>query len=76
MTATLDWAEHAARAFEPVGVFGKLGYEPNGTTWATRRGSPCELQRWTLTRAKWETAVRTDIEVRNVQGCLPLLGLD
>ena len=53
-----------------------LGYEPNGTTWATRRGSPCELQRWTLTRAKWETAVRTDIEVRNVQDCLPLLGLD
>lgn len=28
MTATLDWAEHAARAFEPVDVFGKLGYEP------------------------------------------------
>ena len=52
-----------------------LGYEQNGTTWATRRGDPCELQRWTLTRAKWETAVRTDIELSGVEACLPLLGL-
>lgn len=28
MTATLDWAEHAARAFEPRDVFGLLGYVP------------------------------------------------
>lgn len=28
MTATTDWAEHAARAFEPQDVFGKLDYIP------------------------------------------------
>jgi RimJ/RimL family protein N-acetyltransferase len=52
-----------------------LGYEQNGTTWATRRGDPCELQRWTITREKWETAVRTDIELRGVEDCLPFLGV-
>ena len=28
MTATIDWVEHAARAFEPRDVFGELDYEP------------------------------------------------
>lgn len=28
MTATMDWAEHAARSFEPRDVFGLLGYTP------------------------------------------------
>lgn len=28
MTATLDWAEFAAQAFEPQDVFGQLGYVP------------------------------------------------
>ena len=28
MTATVDWVEHAARAFEPRDVFGLLGYVP------------------------------------------------
>lgn len=28
MTATLDWAEHAARAFEPRDVLAELGFEP------------------------------------------------
>ncbi|MDX3245840.1 Hint domain-containing protein [Streptomyces sp. ME18-1-4] len=28
MTATMDWAEHAAREFEPRDVFGLLGYVP------------------------------------------------
>jgi RimJ/RimL family protein N-acetyltransferase len=31
-----------------------LGYEPNGTTWATRRGSPAQLTAWKLTRNNWE----------------------
>jgi RimJ/RimL family protein N-acetyltransferase len=52
-----------------------VGYEQNGTTWATRRGSPCELQRWSLSRAKWEAARRTDIALSGVEDCLPLLGI-
>ena len=52
-----------------------LGYEENGTAWATRRGSPCELRRWTLSRASWEAAPRTDITISGVAECLPFLGL-
>src|SRR4051794_22695790 len=52
-----------------------LGYRQNGTTWATRRGAPGELQRWTLQRARWEAAPRTDIVLTGVEQCLPVLGL-
>jgi RimJ/RimL family protein N-acetyltransferase len=52
-----------------------LGYEPNGTTWATRRGDPAPLQRWTLTRESWERTRRDDIELVGVDACLPVLGL-
>jgi RimJ/RimL family protein N-acetyltransferase len=52
-----------------------LGYEPNGTSWATRRGEPCELQRWTLRRSSWTAAQRDDITLTGIEGCLPLLGL-
>lgn len=27
-----------------------LGYQPNGTGWATRRGDPARVRRWKLTR--------------------------
>jgi len=52
-----------------------LGYEENGTAWAARRGNPCELRRWTLSRASWEAAQRTDITMSGVAECLPFLGL-
>ena len=52
-----------------------LGYEENGTTWATRRGQPFELRRWLLTRARWEQTQRSDIELRGVAECLPVFGL-
>src|SRR3954469_14534876 len=52
-----------------------LGYDENGTAWATRRGAPCELQRWTLQRARWEATPRTDIVLTGVEQCLPVLGL-
>ena len=52
-----------------------LGYEPNGTDWATRRGEPALLTRWKLTREHWETTRRTDIELTGVKDCLPVLGL-
>ncbi|WP_035859374.1 GNAT family N-acetyltransferase [Kitasatospora cheerisanensis] len=52
-----------------------LGYRPNGTTWDTRRGEAAPIQRWLLTRAAWEQARRTDIELLGVEECLPVLGL-
>ncbi len=52
-----------------------LGYEPNGTTWATRRGEPALITRWKLTRDRWETLRRDDIEITGVRDCLPVLGL-
>jgi RimJ/RimL family protein N-acetyltransferase len=53
-----------------------LGYEENGSTWATRRGQPAELRRWRLTRAQWETTQRTDIALRGVAECFPVFGLE
>ncbi len=58
------------------GVSRALGYEPNGTGWATRRGSPALLTRWRLTRERWEQGRRGDIELTGMEACLPVLGLD
>ncbi|MFJ5926001.1 GNAT family N-acetyltransferase [Kitasatospora sp. NPDC092948] len=52
-----------------------LGYEPNGTTWDSRRGEVAPIQRWLLTRDAWERTRREDIELAGVQECLPALGL-
>jgi RimJ/RimL family protein N-acetyltransferase len=52
-----------------------LGYEPNGTTWDTRRGEVAPIQRWRLTRETWSRSRRTDIHLTGVQECLPALGL-
>lgn len=52
-----------------------LGYEPNGTSWATRRGDAALMTRWKLTRDRWDQTRRTDIELAGVQECLPVLGL-
>ncbi|HSR86320.1 MAG TPA: GNAT family protein, partial [Streptosporangiaceae bacterium] len=52
-----------------------LGYEPNGTTWDTRRGEAALIQRWRLTRDAWHRVRRDDIELFGVQECLPALGL-
>jgi len=52
-----------------------LGYEPNGTSWATRRGEPALMTRWKLTRDRWETTRRDNIELTGVRDCLPVLGL-
>jgi len=58
------------------GVSRALGYEPNGTAWATRRGNPAPLLRWKLTRQRWELNRRDDIRLTGVEPCLPVLGLD
>jgi hypothetical protein len=52
-----------------------LGYEPDGTTWDTRRGEAAPIQRWLLTRDAWDRVRRDDIELAGVQDCLPALGL-
>lgn len=52
-----------------------LGYEPNGSSWATRRGAPAPLCRWLLTRDRWERQRRSDIELVGVEACRPVLGL-
>jgi hypothetical protein len=58
------------------GVSRALGYEPNGTTWATRRGNPAMLTAWKLSRSRWEQNRRDDIQLTGVEACLPVLGLD
>lgn len=50
-----------------------LGYEPNGTDWATRRGEPALLHRWRLTREGWEPRRRDDIQLHNLEACAALL---
>jgi len=52
-----------------------LGYEPNGTEWATRRGEPALMLRWRLTRERWEERRRDDITLVGVDACRPVLGL-
>lgn len=52
-----------------------LGYEPNGSDWATRQGEPALLNRWRLTRDCWERRRRSDIQLRNIEACHALLPL-
>ena len=52
-----------------------LGYESNGTNWATRRGARAQLLRWKLTDRMWAKQRRDDIKLIGVGDCLPLLGL-
>lgn len=52
-----------------------LGYEPNGSEWATRQGEPALLNRWRLTKDAWEQRRRDDIELHGVEACRALLPL-
>ncbi len=78
--AGLDAREASSEAFADNdasnGVSRSLGYEPNGTTWATRRGNPALLAVWKLNRKRWEQSRRDDIQLTGVDACLPVLGLD
>lgn len=77
--AGLDAREASSEAFADNKashrVSQALGYQPNGTDWATRRGNPAPLRRWKLTRAKWERIRRDDIRLAGISACLPVLGL-
>jgi RimJ/RimL family protein N-acetyltransferase len=50
-----------------------LGYQPDGTDWATRRGQPAVLHRWRLGRRVWEGRRRRDIVLAGVEECRPVL---
>lgn len=43
-----------------------LGYERNGTEWASRRGQPALIQRWRITREQWLPRRRDDITLSGV----------
>lgn len=69
---------HSEASFDNDGsnhVSQRLGYQPNGTTWATRRGQQAQLQRWRLTRDEWQRQRRDDIELHGVDSCRATLGL-
>lgn len=53
----------------------RLGYERNGTSWATHQGEPVLGQRWVLRRNVWESTRRDDIELSGVDACRETLGL-
>ena len=77
--AGFDAREATSEAFvdnEPSNAISRsLGYAETGSTWATRRGEPCRLQRWLLTHEAWARTRRDDIELRGVAECLPVFGL-
>ena len=52
-----------------------LGYEPNGTSWATRKGLSAPMNRYVLTRERWVLQQRDDIVISGLSPCLPMLGL-
>ena len=54
----------------------RLGYEPNGCSWATHRGEPVLGQRWRLLRAAWEQRRRDDIELHGVEACMRSFGVE
>jgi RimJ/RimL family protein N-acetyltransferase len=53
----------------------RLGYRPNGITWATRRGQPAQLHRWRLTHDDWQRQQRDDIELHGLENCRATLGI-
>lgn len=53
------------------------GYEPNGSMWRVRRGSPSEELLFRMPRATWREHRRDDITIDGLTpACLAFLGLD
>lgn len=57
------------------GVLERLGYERNGTAWATCNGQPALGQRWRLERQTWEHGRRDDVAMSGVADCRTALGM-
>lgn len=59
-----------------LGVTRSLGYAPNGTARASRRGALAEIAHFAMTREHWQTAVRRDdIELRGVDPVREMLAI-
>ena len=58
-----------------LGVSRRLGYEPNGSWLAPRRGRPDRMEGLRLTRERWERHRRHQVLVTGVEGCLELFGV-
>lgn len=70
---------HSEAAVDNVGsnaVSERLGYERNGTSWATHRGEPVLGQRWLLGRETWEAGRRDDITMHGIGACRATLGIE
>ncbi|WP_111719083.1 GNAT family N-acetyltransferase [Homoserinimonas sp. OAct 916] len=69
--AGLDAKEAHSEAFlDNIGsnrVSEALEYEANGTNWATRRGATAELQRWKLSRERWQRHQRDDVQIHGLE---------
>lgn len=57
------------------GVSERLGYERNGTAWATCDGKPDLGQRWRLLRSTWEANRRDDILMHGIEECRSAFGI-
>ena len=58
------------------GVSERLGYERNGTSWATCNGKPVLGQRWRLERSRWHASRGSDIELTGVDACRTALHIE
>jgi RimJ/RimL family protein N-acetyltransferase len=58
-----------------IAVTRALGYEANGTMLAERPSGAALMQRFLLTRERWESTRRDNIEIVGLDPCLELLGL-
>jgi RimJ/RimL family protein N-acetyltransferase len=73
-------AEYATSgAFEDnapsLNVSRKLGYEPDGIQRLVRRGVAATEIRLRMSRAAWEANHKLDVEIQNLDNCLPLFGV-
>ena len=55
------------------GISERLGYERNGTSWATHQGRPVNGQRWLLQRTTWQASRRSDIALTGIDECRSVL---
>jgi len=59
-----------------LGVTRSLGYRPQGSRRAVRRGEATEMLRFSMSRADWQGRLRReDIVIDGLAPALPLLGL-
>jgi RimJ/RimL family protein N-acetyltransferase len=58
-----------------LAVSAKLGYELDGTSTASPRGEPVDVRRLLLTRERWETSTRPEVELVGLDACRELFGI-